>query len=250
MRLLRRCVVALAIGLASGAQAKAPQSSPRPALRPGPAVAVPQALVRSGARVALRPRLRPGAGFAPAASSVAITPISKVGRLCRDRAIRGEVLQPIQSGPACSIVAPIRVHAVAGVALSPPAIINCATEAALKKWLQNGVVPAVGRLGRGLAGVEIAASFTCSARSQTSDRVVGTHSAGIALDVRALTLKNGVSIDVASGWGDPVAGQVLRKAHAAACDRFHTVLGPDAGTAYLDRLHLDTGPRRGRKLCR
>lgn len=249
-------VAALALVLAGGAQANTPQSSPRPVLRPGPAVAVPQALMRSGAlaaRVALRPRLRPGAGFASAASaasSVAIIPISKVGRLCRDRAIRGEVLRPIQNGPTCAIAAPIRVHRVAGVALSPPAIMTCETAAALKGWLEDGVTPAVGRLGRGLARLDISASFSCAAAPELSDRVAETHRVGTALDVRALTLKNGVSIDVAAGWGDPVAGQVLRRAHAAACDRFHTVLGPDAGTAYRDRFHLDTGPRRGRKLCR
>jgi hypothetical protein len=100
-----------------------------------------------------------------------------------------------------------------------------------------------------LGAVEVHAPLTCTRRADEAARVVETHAMGRAIDVRALRLKNGVTIDVAKGWRDPVAGQVLRKAHAAACKDFRTVLGPAAKPAYRDRFHLDTGSGRGRRIC-
>ena len=79
---------------------------------------------------------------------------------------------------------------------------------------------------------------------------ISEHGKGSAVDISALVLKNGVTIEVEDGWRDPVAGKVLRGVHGAACGPFQTVLGPDSDRFHRDHLHLDTADRRGRAVCR
>ena len=248
--------------------ANAPASSPVPQLRPGAVVVVaPRARAPVTGRSAaparsIIPRARPGARIArgtplPARDTggqrrTTLPPVSSnVARLCRDRAILGERLAPIQGELAgCAITAPVRVHAVEGVRMSPPAIMDCDTATALKTWINDGVKPGVRRLGGGVAGLRVAAGYACRPRNGQPGQPISEHGKGSAVDISALVLKNGVTIEVEDGWRDPVAGKVLRGVHGAACGPFQTVLGPDSDRFHRDHLHLDTADRRGRAVCR
>lgn len=44
-------------------------------------------------------------------------------------------------------------------------------------------------------------------------------------------------------------GRFLREIHAKACERFGTVLGPEANEAHRDHFHLDMAKRRHRSFC-
>jgi hypothetical protein len=49
--------------------------------------------------------------------------------------------------------------------------------------------------------------------------------------------------------GDSVEPEVLRKLHRGACERFGTVLGPEANEAHRDHLHFDLKARSHGSLC-
>ena len=44
-------------------------------------------------------------------------------------------------------------------------------------------------------------------------------------------------------------GKFLHAVHAAACETFGTVLGPEANDAHHDHLHLDLASRRTSNFC-
>ena len=69
------------------------------------------------------------------------------------------------------------------------------------------------------------------------------HAFGDAVDVMGFTLEDGRTIDVKTAWPGtvPDGSQLIRFAHAAACTRFTTVLGPEADAQHQDHLHLDLG---------
>ena len=267
---MRGLGAALCCLLALGAPgwANAPDNSPRPLLRPGAVAPVPAAPSRVAVDINLRPiasdgapgtsplpRVAPRAEVRaqparPAARTEVPRAISRAGSVCRDRRIRGEQLAAIAGTlPGCGVAQPVRVSEVDGVTLSTPAIMDCGTADALKDWVQGSVKPTIGRLGGGVASLRVAAHYTCRARNNQAGAPISEHGKGKAIDISAITLQNGVVIDVESGWRDPVAGQLLRKVHDEACGPFQTVLGPDADRFHQDHLHLETADRRGR-FCR
>ena len=72
-------------------------------------------------------------------------------RICNSSAIRGERLARIRSNTrGCGVTSPVRVHQVSGVALSPPAIMDCRTARSLRKWVRRGPKRTLGNLGGGL----------------------------------------------------------------------------------------------------
>jgi len=154
----------------------------------------------------------------------------------------GERLRPIQ-GPRCGAADPVRLRAVSGVAVSPPAVVDCATALALDDWVSGSALPAWGRLGRGLGSVSVGTSFSCTAADAAG------HATGQAVDITGFTLRNGIEVPVAKGWRDPVAGQVLTRARDGACKIFPAVLSPDAGRAQAGLIHLST-LAQGRRSCR
>ncbi len=215
----------------------------------GPQVQAPTLRASSAALSALPPRLRPGTRTVSQTRSQTSSttqqsgavPVSGVGTLCKDRAIRGEVLRPIQGEPAtCNVANPMRVRSINGIDFDPAAIMTCETAKATKSWLKDTAIPAWGRLGGGLSKIEVTTSFACQSTSNP-----GAHARAQAMDVSGFKLKNGLRIGVASGWRDPVAGKVLRQIHKGACKPFKNALGPSAGNATRDHLHFDTASGRG-----
>ncbi|MBM7066079.1 extensin family protein [Actibacterium sp. 188UL27-1] len=176
---------------------------------------------------------------------------SKKGSVCGIRSIRGQTIAPIPGRiKGCGVADPVKVTSVAGVALSTAITVDCITAQALNSWVENGVKPAVGRAGGGVASLKIAAHYSCRTRNNRPGAKISEHGRGRAVDISAINLKNGASLTVSNGWRDKKAGPILKKAHSAACGPFGTVLGPDADRYHQDHFHFDTARYRNGTYCR
>lgn len=228
---------------------------PRP-LRAAKPARVIEAFSASAVGRSIRPEARPGGMQVVRAAAVrtqpsAVTGTGRAGKICGDGAIRGEALPPIPARVSgCGLDRPVRVVSVDGVALRQPATMDCATAKALKTWVREGVRPAIGRLGGGVASLRVVASYSCRTRNNQPGARISEHGRGRAVDVAAVTLKNGVSVSVLKGWRDPVQGRLLKRMHSAACGPFGTVLGPNSDRYHKDHIHLDTASYRNGPYCR
>lgn len=197
---------------ASGAQAQAPETAPRPVPRPE-------------------------------------APVD--GSICGDPAILGRAMRPIRSTTeGCGVEAPVRVTSVAGLRLSQPATLDCRTASALRQWAEDTVKPVVGERGGGAAGLRVAAHYVCRTRNRQPDAKVSEHGRGRAIDISAIRLANGSEITVLKGWTRWRQRRIMRRIHEGACGSFGTVLGPDADRYHRDHFHLDTARYRSGSYCR
>lgn len=173
------------------------------------------------------------------------------GGLCGDPAIRGRVLPPIQGRlPGCSVANPVQVTEVSGIRLSTPSTMNCETAQALNTWARQGAIPAIGRLGGGIAQFRVASHYSCRTRNSRPGARISEHGKGKAIDISGMRLRNGVDVTVLNGWRDPTQSPILRRMWRAACGPFGTVLGPDSDRFHLDHFHLDTASYRSGAYCR
>jgi hypothetical protein len=62
-----------------------------------------------------------------------------------------------------------------GIALTTPATINCDTARALQTWVREGLVPAVGRTGGGVANLRVVASYACRTRNSQAGARLSEH---------------------------------------------------------------------------
>ncbi len=166
------------------------------------------------------------------------------GAVCGSAAILGARLPAIEEAGGCGILAPVRVRAVAGVALAPEPVLDCAAARALAVWVAREAKPAAAMWGVRLAGLEIAAGYVCRNRNRRAEGKLSEHARGRAMDVRALRLEDGRSLGVARDWeAGPLSG-LLRWVHAGGCGRFGTTLGPGSDGFHEDHLHFDVAERR------
>lgn len=260
-----RQAAALVMALA-GAAAAAPDSSPRPVPRPPPAAEVARAaatpapgpLIAAQALAARlpvspRPPARPGtlaqrieAGFFGRGRGRPSYSID--GSVCGVAAIRGAAIDPIGSG-ACHVEAPVKITAVAGVELSTAAIMDCTTARTLHDWVEDAVIPTVGRTGGGLLGLKVAAHYACRTRNNQRGARVSEHGKGRAIDISAFYLEKD-TITVLSDWGRGKYGRILEKLRDSACGPFGTVLGPGSDGHHRDHFHFDTARYRSGSYCR
>lgn len=175
--------------------------------------------------------------------------VSRTGvALCGDPAIRGNVMPRISEG-TCGVDNPVQVVEVSGVALTQSSIIDCPTARALRRWVDEGLRPAVGRRGGGVDSLKVAAHYACRTINSRPGGSLSEHAKGKAIDISAIILRDGDTITVAEDWGRGGEGRVLRQAHQSACGPFGTVLGPEADRFHRDHFHFDSKSRR-RPYCR
>lgn len=173
------------------------------------------------------------------------------GSVCGDRTIRGEQVASIAGTMrGCGVSNPVRITEIDGVALTSPATINCDTAQALKTWINEGVRPAVGRLGGGVESIRVIASYSCRTRNNRAGARVSEHGKGNAVDIAGINLKNGADITVLSGWRSNPQRELLRRMHRSACGPFGTVLGPDADRYHQDHFHFDVANHGSGPYCR
>ncbi len=217
-------------------------------LRPHPR---PRGIARLRPAVARTAPPEPTPAAAPRRTPAPITASGRQGAVCGDRGIIGQRVSPIRGRLAgCRIARPVRVTSIDGVRLSQPAVLDCKAAKALKSWIRKGARPAVGRLGGGIASMRVMASYACRTRNSQPGAKLSEHARGYAIDIGAITLKNGMTISVLKGWRDPVRGKILRRLHRAACGPFGTVLGPDANRFHRDHFHFDVARYRSGAYCR
>ena len=193
-----------------------------------------------------------------------------------------EISKPIRNGQ-CGTPAPVLLKRIAGVEVTPPAVVNCRLAARLDQWMKDTVQPvAEEMLGGRVTRIITASGYTCRQRIGTSGGRLSEHSLANALDISAFVMGGGQPIDVLTNWGPtardrqaqaksekPAGGgdarpirdaeqvdgtstskaRFLRRMHAGACSMFGTVLGPEANEAHRDHLHLDLAPRKHSAFC-
>lgn len=233
--LVRRRNPAREVEVVQPASGLAVLRSPRPASRPENLAR--RAVVLAAAAIPTQP----GTGAI----------IGRRGAVCGDERLRGETLAPIAGRiQGCGVEEPVRITEVAGVRLSTPATVDCVTAGALANWVEGTVKPTVGRLGGGVAGLEVFAHYACRSRNNQAGARISEHGRGRAIDIGAIVLKNGASIRVLEHWRDDQLGELLRAMHGGACGIFGTVLGPGADRFHQNHFHLDTARYRSGAFCR
>lgn len=249
---------ALAEMVAGAAPSEAMSIRPRPrppvAARPAEIVqvAAPPALL--DAAFTVRPQARPenlkrlslvkAVAYVPGKVAGVLT--SRKGSVCGDPAIKGTTIPPILSRvKGCGLEDGAKITSVAGVKLSVPAEIDCTTAKALKTWVEEGAIPAVGKRGGGLAALQVAGSYACRPRNNQKGNKVSEHGRGRAIDIGGYVLANGTTVSVLKGWGSDASGVALASMRKEACGTFNTVLGPGSDSFHRDHLHFDTARGRG-----
>ncbi len=171
-------------------------------------------------------------------------------RLCNNPALIGERLDDIVQGQ-CRITNPVAVHAIGNVQLLTPATLNCNTANTLADWVQNDAQNAVSRLRTRITGIKVLASYACRTRNNQPGARLSEHALGNAIDIAGFTLANGGEVSVQYDWrAGGKKGAVVRQLFATACNRFGTVLGPDADRFHYNHFHVDTAEYRSGSYCR
>lgn len=172
------------------------------------------------------------------------------GQVCGDPDIQGTFIGAVSGPGACGVAAAVKVRSVAGVTLSPRATIDCATAAALKTWVERGVLPAVGNEGGGVSSLRVVGHYVCRTRNHRPGARLSEHSFGRAIDIAGIRLRDGTEITLLTDWGSADDGAQLRQMWRAACGPFGTVLGPEADAQHRDHFHFDTARYRSGSYCR
>lgn len=231
-----------------------PRPKPPAAARPAEIIQVAAPASLHDAAIAIRPQARPenirrlnlvkAVAFVPGKVAGVLT--SRKGSVCGDPAIKGTSIAPIASRvKGCGLEDGVKVTSVAGVKLTIPAEIDCATAKALKTWLEDSAIPAVGKRGGGLSALLVAGSYACRPRNNQKGAKVSEHGRGRAIDIGGYVLTNGTTVSVLKGWGSEAGGVVLASMRKDACGPFNTVLGPGSDSHHRDHLHFDTARGRG-----
>lgn len=226
----------------------------RPRSRPAPAApqaeqstettATAPAPRKPRAAAAIRPEPRSGRVERRAAAE---RDNRRKGSVCGDLDIQGEVVGRVTSEvSACGIKDAVRVRSVAGVSLSQPALLNCPTAAALKRWVAEGLQPAMPRRDP-VVRLQVAAHYACRGRNNQRGAKISEHGKGNAIDISAFVLRSGKVMTVLSDYSRKGPLGVARR---AACGIFSTVLGPGSDRYHSDHFHLDTARHRGGPYCR
>lgn len=161
-----------------------------------------------------------------------------------------------KEGPgACGIDRPVELSEPApGLHLSPPAVLRCDAALATVHWSKEMLLPAASRAfpEKRLEKLTNASSYICRNRNNAESGKVSEHAKGNALDLSAVTFKDGFSLIMKPRNEDSdMAGAFQRGIAASACLYFTTVLSPGSDAAHQDHLHLDVLQRRnGYRYCR
>ncbi|MGC1487221.1 MAG: extensin family protein [Albidovulum sp.] len=243
------------LAMAPQVWASPPVQSPRPMPRPAAFNASAPAAVAPGALlVSISPRLRPDHLLQPkplttslqATQAPLVVSTKQKSGICGVSSIKGQAIKPIRAKlEGCGLKDGVVVTSVSGVALSTPAKIDCTTAKALNAWVEGAVLPSVGKLGGGVAKINIAASYACRARNNRKGGKISEHGKGRAVDISAIVLQNGKVISVLKDWGSGKRGKILKKIRKSACGPFSTVLGPGSDRFHRDHFHFDTARGRG-----
>lgn len=156
-------------------------------------------------------------------------------------------------GQGCSIIGAVQLHSVRSdggdVTVSNIGPVACPVAAAFAAWARFGVDRAARQVFRSrLATIQTYGSYSC--RNVAGTRRLSAHARAGAIDVAGFALADGRRISVLDGWGgERREREFLRLAHASACRRFDTILGPEYDAAHRNHFHLE-GVINSASFCR
>ena len=186
-----------------------------------------------------------------------------------DGRVKGRYLPPIKDGD-CGENSPIEITQIMTVGLSAPATINCRMAGALHDWVGSVDEMSVDLMQSRLSTLTVSTSYHCRRRNNAPDGKISEHGFMNALDVIGFELVDGTRISVLDHWPpvnheeeageentndeavaeeeastnegtQPTLAEFLRLARDEACERFTTVLGPEANPLHADHFHFDLG---------
>ena len=169
------------------------------------------------------------------------------GQVCNDPSIQGDAIGRVEGRGSCGIENAVRVKSVLGVNLQPAARMDCTTANALKRWINEGVMPATDNQA---ASLHVVSEYSCRFRNSAASGKLSEHSFGRAIDIAAIRLNDGREISVLNGWNSQRDSTALRRMWQAACGPFGTVLGPEANRFHRDHFRFDTARYRSGSYCR
>jgi hypothetical protein len=143
---------------------------------------------------------------------------------------------------------PVRLQSLGidgkAVAFSAAPVVDCRLAERLADWIGNVVEPlARAHLGSGLVAIETGPGYACRKRNNQASGKISEHAKGNALDIAAVSLRDGRRIAVRPGnLPAPAVIGFLTAVRTTACGYFMTVLGPGSDAAHAEHLHLDLGP--------
>ncbi len=157
-----------------------------------------------------------------------------------------EPLPPI-SEASCGLQSPLALSAVTAngrqIPFNTPVTTDCGMATALPGWIGDVDRFLLATENTRIATVNVGTGYMCRNVNNGAAGNLSFHAFGNAVDVMGFTLEDGRTIAVETAWPGtiPDGSQLIRFAHAAACTRFTTVLGPEADAQHQDHLHLDLG---------
>lgn len=161
---------------------------------------------------------------------------------------------PINDGGGCGIAHPVSLSSVGGgIEISPAATVTCDMALTFTKWARNDLAPAARlRYMSGVGTIHQGSSYSCRTIGNQPGGTLSEHASGNALDVMAVTLKNGRYIDVhRPGLFSFRERSFLNTVRADACNYFTTVLGPGYNYDHRNHFHFDLMHREsGQRACR
>jgi hypothetical protein len=160
---------------------------------------------------------------------------------------------PAITGPgACGGDDLVRLEAVVlpdggRVSVKPAATLRCTMASAVADWIRADMAPLAEGLGSRVSELDNFDSFECRGRNRVAGAKLSEHGRANALDVRALKLANGRTIDLTDRT---VERDLREKVLGSVCARFTTVLGPGSDGYHENHVHLDLIERRnGFRIC-
>lgn len=156
---------------------------------------------------------------------------------------------------ACGMTHPFKVSAMSGgyVTIEPRATLGCPMIGEVDRWLAESVQSAAAAwFGEQVVEIKQLSAYSCRTVNNQPGGNISEHAFGNALDVALFRLASGREVTVEHGWkGAYEERGFLHQIHAAACERFSTVLGPGADVFHYNHFHLDLARRAsGRSVCR
>jgi hypothetical protein len=241
-------ISALAVGVWSAAAA---HDVPLPHPRPAPLLerfnSSPKTAVSPAAPLSLAP--------APELHGVPAPPVTTGPSACEIRLAEIAAYAPLPTlvGPGdCGAPNAVRLEAITlpggeRVALNPPATLRCGLAEAVAHWVREDLAPAAATLGSRLVSIVNYDSYSCRSRNRIVGAKLSEHGKANALDIRALRLAGGVSIEPTDARVSRAFRDTMRR---TACARFMTVLGPGSDGYHESHIHVDLAERtRGYRLC-
>jgi hypothetical protein len=166
-----------------------------------------------------------------------------------------EMGSALNGNGACGMTRPFKVAAVNGgfVALEPKATLACPLVANVEAWFMEAVQPAaMAWFGSPVTEIKQISAYSCRTMNGQPGAPISEHAFGNALDVASFRFADGREVSFKDGWkGRSEERGFLRSVHAAACERFTTVLAPGADMFHYDHIHVDLARRAsGRNVCK